>query len=423
MENPSVVPLPAPAFYGTPQVIAAATGSSVPGGAPSACPDLLTDIKGQFLASLNHEIRTPLSGILGMTDLLLETQLDEEQGEYVRTTKLCARSLLEVLDATLELSALTSGQLTREEAEFALVEGLEAVVAEQQIKADARGLRLYTTIDDSVPQLAIGDALRLRQLISHLLDNAIKFTDRGEVELRATLSGRDLLRVDVRDTGIGIRAEDLPGIFQSFRQVDAGLSRTYPGLGIGLALAQELARLLGGQIGVCSEPGLGSIFSLQVPVRVIDQAQLGRDQGEHQPKRILVVEDNDVARQVVLHMLRRDCYEAVPVTSGREAIEAALGTTFDLILMDLQMPSMSGFEAAAAIRSIGGYEHVPVLALTANNSDETRSLCRAFGLQAFLTKPIEAKQLLSAVERHLARRDASRPAEPGSNGNYGTLSV
>src|SRR6185369_8723467 len=196
-------------------------------------------LKGTFLANLNHEIRTPLSGILGMTDLLLETQLDEEQRDYVSTARLCAENLFHLLNATLEYSALTAGHLQLDETEFSLAELVKSVVAQQNEKVQAKGISLSFTIGAKLPTTVIGDAARVQQTINHLLDNAIKFTHHGSVELSLWRDG-DTLKIAVRDTGIGISAERQSHIFDSFHQVDNGLSRNYPGLGLGLALVHKL---------------------------------------------------------------------------------------------------------------------------------------------------------------------------------------
>src|SRR5580700_8348032 len=204
----------------------------------------LDHLKGLFLASLNHEIRTPLSGIMGMADLLLETNLDDEQREYVNAARMCAESLFEILNATLEYSALEAGQFQLDESEFSLKEMLDSAVNQHALRAHAKGLRLFSTLEAGLPETMLGDAPRLRELLGHLISNAIKFTHAGTVELRVTLdrpsTEGNWIVVEVRDTGIGIPVDRLDAIFESFRQVDAGLSRTYPGLGLGLALVRKL---------------------------------------------------------------------------------------------------------------------------------------------------------------------------------------
>lgn len=369
-------------------------------------------VGSQFLASLNHDIRTPLSGIMGMTDLLLETELNGEQQEYVRTTRFCADQLLEMLNAALEYAALSSGEFRLDATEFHLPEVIRELVREYLPKAESKGLTLACSLGESVPAYVIGDAIRLRQILWSLLHNALKFTPRGEVEVTASAESNSgdtcTLVASVRDTGIGIPQDKLLLIFDSFRQLESGLSRTYPGLGLGLALSRKLALLMGGDITVESIPEMGSTFQLRVPLHLPrgreeepsrDAKGTGTDDGRH---RILLVEDNEVARQVVTHILGRANYFVHCASGGREGIEAASRYRYDLILMDLQMPDVNGLDATAAIRQLPGYKTVPVLALSANYSDEFRNRCREAGMQHFLSKPIQSEDLLRALRRHLS---------------------
>ena len=365
--------------------------------------DELARLKGTFLASLNHEIRTPLAGIMGMADLLLETSLDEEQREYVSAARLCAENLFEILNATLEYSALEAGQFTLDESEFCLREMLDAAMAHQHAKAQAKNLPLVLTLDQALPETMIGDAPRLRELLGHLIANAIKFTHTGRVEVRVRVESSVLL-MEVADTGIGIPPEKRDLIFESFRQGEQGLSRTYSGLGLGLALARKLASVMNGKITVVSEEGRGSTFSVRVPLR-----SASAERSVNQPVRavqaagpaVLAVEDNPVGLTVLRRSLMRHGVEVESAVNGHEALEAAARRRYDLVLMDLQMPEMDGLTAAVEMRKIPGYESVPILALTANSSDEIRDQCRAHGMQAYLAKPIEANELWAAVSRHL----------------------
>src|ERR1700733_3123674 len=233
----------------------------------------LDQVKGVFLASLNHEIRTPLSGIMGMLDLLLETGIDEDQRDYLNAARLCAESLSELLNSSLEYAALEAGQVSLEETEFSVKEMLEAALSQQRTKAEIKQLRLRLTLDAGLPETLIGDASRLRELLGHLVNNAIKFTHTGSVDVRvslrttATLPKPDMLVAEVRDTGIGIPNDKLGSIFDSFHPGESGLARAYPGLGLGLALAHKLAKVMGGRILVESQPGVGSTFTLEVALR------------------------------------------------------------------------------------------------------------------------------------------------------------
>jgi two-component system, sensor histidine kinase len=373
--------------------------------------DELSELKGQFLASLNHEIRTPLSGILGMSDLLLETPLSEEQKEYVDATRLCAENLLEILNATLEYSALSANHINLEEEEYPLRETLEGVIAQFSFKAKSKGLDLRHTFDNNLPEAVVGDALRLRQLVWHLVANAVKFTSKGEVEVRASARLTDRahgeIAIQVRDTGIGIPPSHVSTIFESFRQLETGLSRNYPGLGLGLAVAQKLAILLSGEISVQSEPGKGSTFTLRLPVRLPTEVQLRPIDFQRVRGHLLVVDDDSVAQTIASHVLRRHDYEVECVCNGPAAIDKVSRSTFDLILLDLQMPGMDGFQTAKYIRAIPAYAETPIIAVTANCSSDYRDRCMQTGMQGFLAKPVQSRELVQAVERYLAGRTPS----------------
>jgi CheY-like chemotaxis protein len=368
--------------------------------------DEIEQIKGTFLASLNHEIRTPLSGIMGMADLLLETSLDDEQREYVTAARMCAENLFEILNATLEYTALEAGQITLDDSEFSLREMLNAALAQHLAKALAKNLPLLLLFDPRLPETMLGDAPRLRELLGHLIANAIKFTPTGKVEVRVRPEGdpnKGWLVMEVRDTGIGIPPDKIELIFQSFQQGQGGLTRSYPGLGLGLALARKLATVMGGEITVESQPGAGSSFTARLPLRpaAVDRGGHGAlAPGASGPK-ILAVDDNLVGLTVLRHALQRSGMQVDCAANGPEALEAASRSHYDLVLMDLQMPQMDGLTAAVELRKLAGYEDVPILALTANFSDEVREQCRAHGMQAYLSKPVEANELLAAVSRHL----------------------
>jgi CheY-like chemotaxis protein len=358
-------------------------------------------LKGTFLANMNHEVRTPLSGILGMADLLLETDLDEEQREYVNATRLCAENLFHILNSTLEYSALEAGHLRLDETEFSLRELLDSTVGQEHQKAAAKGLKLEALLDPALPETMLGDPSRIREILVHLLDNAIKFTSHGSVSVTLAREGNQL-KTMVRDTGIGISPEHCAHIFESFRQVDSSLARSYAGLGLGLALVRKLVILMGGDINVESQPGTGSTFTMRIPLR--PSAELP------QPPRkqaalpaVLLVEDNPVGLMVVRHALKGKPVHLDTANDGLIAIEAAGKRRYDLILMDLQMPRMDGFAATDAIRGLPGYEHVPILALSATYSDETRSQCLQHGMQEFLLKPVKSEILWDVISRHLRK--------------------
>ena len=358
-------------------------------------PNELDRLKETFLANLNHEIRTPLCGILGMTDLLLETTLDEDQLEYVEATRLCAENLFHVLNATLEYAALEAGKLQLHVAEFSAAEMLEAALAPARTKARAKGLTVGVSIDPQLQPIWLGDAMRIGEIISHLLDNAIKFTHQGTLSVGLECAAQGLA-IRVEDPGIGIAAEHFKEIFGSFSQVEQGLTRNYPGTGLGLALVRKLVALMRGSVAVESQPGQGSVFTVTLPLERPAAVVSARAAPRSAPA-ILAVEDNPVGMMVLRHSLKAYAVQVDEASDGAAALAAASSRHYDLILMDLQMPTMDGMEATVAIRQIPGYANIPIVALTANYSDEVRRDCLAAGMQGFISKPVNAKQLWSAI--------------------------
>ncbi len=383
----------------------------VPGALPDKPPNGLTRnslerLQGIFLATLNHEIRTPLSGLLGMTELLLETNLDEDQKEYASTARLCAEDLLRILSAALQYSALASGQVKLEESEFNLRELVEGIVAEHAPAAGAKGLRLFSTLDAGLPPAVAADGLHIKEVLGYLISNAIKFTQHGSIELAASYAS-GMLTLAVRDTGIGIPIERQGQIFESFRQLDEGLSREYNGIGLGLTLADQLLKLMQGRMSIVSKPAEGSTFTIQIPVRGPEAAMAQKPgaqaavSGIPSGPLVLAVEDNPIGATVIRHALKRYPVELHSAASGEEAVASASNRQYALILMDLQMPGMNGLEATAAIRKLPGYQNTPIFALTADMSDEVRRLCYQSGMCGYLTKPIQSAPLWAAIRQEL----------------------
>jgi CheY-like chemotaxis protein/two-component sensor histidine kinase len=364
---------------------------------------------GAFLACLNHEVRTPLSGIIGMVDLLLETALDDEQREYVQATRVCAEHLHQILNSALEYSALEAGQYTLEDGEFSLRQILESAIASHESKAREKGIEIGLVIDLGLPETLLGDGTRLKDLVGHLLSNAVKFTHAGHISVRASVREKTLV-LSVKDTGVGIPPERLGSIFESFRQGETGLSRSYSGLGLGLAVVQKLTALMRGQVRVESQLGSGSAFSIELPLRqpggMEPATGQSRESAESSGPIIMAVDDNPVGLKVLRHMLGRRHYRVDCFESAQTALEAAAARRYDLVLMDLQMPEMDGVTATIEMRKLPGYQSVPILALTANYSDQVRERCRQSGMQAFLTKPVESEELLAALGKFL-KRDAA----------------
>lgn len=380
--------------------------------------DEVNSLKVHFLAALNHEIRTPLASILGLLDLLSETDLTAEQREFLDATRDCADTLHHTLSSILEYSALAANSVCLDESEFPLREALRQSAERFRHQAEQKGLRFRVVVDESVPEVAVGDSLRLQQLLGQLVSNAVKFTHEGSVTVdamaEATADGRTQVTVNVMDTGIGIPQDKREAIFESFAQIENGLSRSYPGLGLGLSLALKLAQLLGGTLSFESTPGEGSRFYFSVTLPVAARAERLQPPPEGASYRVLVVEDNKVAREVVQHVLRRRPYDVRFAESGERAIEEISNTTFDLILMDLQMPGMDGIETAQEIRKRQEYQEVPIVALTANDSAEYQEICRKHGMQGFLVKPVQADEILRTLDTILVKSARSRIASTES---------
>jgi CheY-like chemotaxis protein len=375
-------------------------GAPNPGRELNAAEELKR-LNGVFLAGLNHEIRTPLSGILGMTDLLLETPLDSEQKEYVQNTKLCAENLLETLNATLEYSALAAGGVRLEEVEFDVLETLAGATAQPFARAVEQGMWTKLDMGDDFPQTLLGDPLRLRQLIGHVLACTLKHAQTGGVEVVLREPERGTLDISVSSTGFSVGIIELHHLLSALRGgVEGQLG--YAGLRLSLAVSDKMAELLGGELRLESGPDGGVTFRLVLPMRRPEVAIAAPAQERPSEMfQILVVEDNPIGQRVLTHMLKKPEYAIYFADTGRSAVETASEVRFDLILMDLHMPDMSGLDAAARIRRIHGYEDVPILALTADASDQYREMSRQQGLQAYLTKPIQAAELHAAMKRFL----------------------
>ena len=373
--------------------------------------------KTQFLATMSHELRTPLTGIIGFSDLLLRTeQSASDQRRFLELQREAAQALLAVVADVLDYANAEAGRLDVEIAPFAPRALLEDAASVVRPGVQAKGLEFKTIIAPTVPAGLAGDGARIRQVLLNLLSNAVKFTKSGLIELRVDYQTRDggpqLLCLQVIDTGIGIAADKLDRLFQQFSQVDGTHARRHGGSGLGLAICRKLVELMGGDLGVESEAGRGSLFWVELPLAVAAPPQVADPAAVRQPRRILLAEDVVANQILVTAILEASGHLVDVVDDGVAAVMALRRTSYDLVLMDIQMPVMNGIDATRAIRDDEGTErHTPIVALTANASTEDAARCLSAGMDAYVAKPIDEPQLLATIDR-LTASAATGPARP-----------
>ena len=373
-------------------------------------------IKENFLANMSHEIRTPLNAVLGFANILRNTNLDEEQREYVEVIQSSGDNLLSIVNDILDLSKIEAGMLRIDETPFKVADIMSVVEAMLKPRAEEKGLQLIVNIDSDIPEFVSGDAVRLTQILVNLVTNAIKFTEDGGVYLRATAVKREgevvTIEFLVRDTGIGIPEEKQPHIFDRFEQAEASTTRRFGGTGLGLSIVKNLVELQKGTIVLFSQQGVGSSFTIELPYKITNDHVIKTELKKTSlnltnmktESRILIAEDNPMNQRLIKHLMKNWNFNFDLVFNGSQALEALKKQPYDLVLMDIQMPEMDGYTSTSHIRS-ELRSKIPIIAMTAHAMEGEREKCLKSGMNDYCSKPINEEKLFEMIQKYLVIKE------------------